>query len=304
MNKKVIARPRGIIIFILFFCLVLILGLSIVFYTKPDSRLFLLLFISFIMYGVYHIAKTFTYLKIERDFITCGLNSKYNYNEIKKVTLYDIKDYKFLFFPMREECLTIIFEDGKEVILEDNFYKNLWKIRWSIENKVIKNDHSFNFDFNLDFDCGIITNKTSPISFFIKLTPFLFFFFLISFITNIILTFLDIYSNGLLIIISFLGLMNLIIFHGKSYYMESCDKGIYIKNLIFKHVNIKISLNKIESIRLETTGGGRNKTTFLVIHMKYHRDYKFVIDYINHNRTKNIINQVKKLDIDFYDLRY
>ena len=104
--------------------------------------------------------------------------------------------------------------------------------------------------------------------------------------------------------LSILGLITLIIFYSKSYYMESCNKGIYIKNLVFKNIVTKISINQIENISLKTSGGGRNKTTFLVIHMNYHRDYKFPIDFINYDRTENIINQIKKLNINFYDLRY
>lgn len=304
MNIKIIAKPKGIIVFVLFFCLISIFGLSIAFYAKPDLRLFLLVFISFIIYSIYYIIKAFTHLKIEKDFIKCGLNSKYNYNEVKKVELYDIKDYRFLFFPMKKECLTIIFEDGKKIMLEDNYYKNLWKIRWILENKVIKRNHLFDFNFNIDFYCNEITNKTTIISPFVRLTPYLFYFSLISFITNIILIYFDMYTNGFLLVISFLGLMALVIFHRKSYYMESCDKGIYIKNLVFKHLNMKISLNQIENIKLKTIGGGRNKTTFLIIHMNYHKDYQFVIDHINYDRTENIIHQIKKLNIDFYDLRY
>ncbi len=98
--------------------------------------------------------------------------------------------------------------------------------------------------------------------------------------------------------------MTLVIFHRQSYYIESCDKGIYIKNLVFKHLITKISLNQIESLKLKTIVVGRNKTTFLIIHMNYHRDYKFSIEFINYDRIENIINQIKKLNIDFYDLRY
>ena len=304
MNKKIIAKPRGIIIFILFFCLIVLFGLNILFFIKPDIRLFLLLFISFILYGVYYILKTFTYLKVGADFIKYGVSSKYNYNQVKKVELYDIKDYRFLFFPMREECLTIIFVDGKKVMLENNYYKNLWKIRWILDNKIIKKNTSFNFNFNTDFDCNKITNKTTPISTFVKLLPYLFYCFLISFITNIILIYFNIYINELLLALSFLGLIGLIIFHGKSYYIESCDKGIYIKNLIFKSINIKISRDQIKNIKLKTIAGGRSKSTSLIIHMNYHKEYQYTIDFINFNRTENIINQIKKLNIDFYDLRY
>ena len=46
-----------------------------------------MLFIFFILYGIYHLVKTFTYLKIGRTFIRHGFNSKYTYNDIKKVEL-------------------------------------------------------------------------------------------------------------------------------------------------------------------------------------------------------------------------
>ena len=125
MNEKITAKPKGIILFLLVFFLILIFGLSIGFYAKPDIRLFLMLFILFILYGIYHHVKTFTYLKLGRNFIRHGFNSKYTYDEIKKVKLYDYKEYRFLFFPMKDECLTIIFNDGKKVMLQDNYYKNL-----------------------------------------------------------------------------------------------------------------------------------------------------------------------------------
>ncbi|MEN7547262.1 hypothetical protein AAG747_05045 [Rapidithrix thailandica] len=303
MNQKVIAKPKGAILFTLFFCLIVIFGLSILFYTKSDTRVFVLLFISFILYGIYDLVKRFTYLKVEKDYIKYGLNARYSYSQIRSVKLYDLKDYRFLFFPMREECLTVVFEDGKKIKLEDNYYKNLWKIRWVLENKIIKNNNSFNFHFNTDFDCDQITNKTTKISTFVKLTPYLLYFFLLSLITNIPLIYYDIYTNGPFVVVSVLGLMALLLFSGKSYYMESCDNGIFIKNLVFKHVKVKIPLNQIEYIRLKKVGGGRNKAIFLVIHMNYHKDYQFAIDFINFDRTENIMNQVKKLNINFHDLR-
>lgn len=303
MDKRIIAKPKGIILLGLFFGLIIVFGLSIGFYAKPDIRLFLFLFISFTLYSIYFLVKSFIFLKFEKDFISHGLKSKYKYSQIKKVELYDFKSYWFLFFPMKEECLTIIFEDEKKIMLEDYYYKNLWEIRWVLENKFLKNNTKFNFNFDIDFQCDEITNKTIKIPFFVKLTPYLLFFLLVLLITNLILLYFNVYSNGWLLGLNILGLLILTIFRGKSFYMESCDKGIVIKNLFSKHVNIKISLNQIENIKLEKIIGGRTTTIVLVIHMKYHKDYKFPIDFIKYDRVENIINQVKKLNIDFYDLR-
>lgn len=304
MDKSIIIKPRGIILFTLFFCLLILFGLSIVFYTKPEVRLFILLFIFFILYGVYYTVRSFTYLKAGIDFITLGFNTKYNYREISKFELYDYKDYRFLFFPIKQECLTIIFEDGKEVKLEDNYYTNLWKLRWILENKLIRNNHSFDFDFNLDFDCQRVINKTVPISSFVKLTSYLLYFWLLLFSINIILILFDNYSYIILLLISLFVIMALVYFCRNSYYLESCDIGIYVKNLVFRNVKIKINLNQIESISIKTMGGGRSKRTFLIIHMVYHRNYKFSVDLINKGRIENIIHQVRNLNVSFYDHRY
>lgn len=304
MNKKIIAKPREGILFLIFFLLAVLLGLSILFYSKPDIRIPLSLFIIFTLYSIHYFIKNFTYLKVGKDFIKYGLSSKLNYDQVEKVELYDTKNYRFLFLPMKEKCLTILFRNGKKIMLEDNYYNNLWKIRWVLENKIIKNDNPFNFNFNIDFEYDRITNKTTPIPILVKLTPYLFYLSLISFITHIILIYNEVHINGALILINILGLMSLFIFQGRSYYMESCNKGIIIKNLVFKHINKTISIDQIESIKFKTTGGAKNKTTFLVIHMNYHRDYDFPISLINYERAQNIIQQIKKLNINFHDLRY
>ncbi len=92
MSKKILAKPRGIIIFLFLFSLILIFSLGILFFIKPETRLFLLLFASFVLFGIYYIIKTFTYLKIGRDFIKHGFYSKNKYDKIKKIELYDLKE--------------------------------------------------------------------------------------------------------------------------------------------------------------------------------------------------------------------
>jgi len=235
------------------------------------------------------------------DYLKIGLRTKVSYDQIQNIKLYDVIESRFLFIPMYDQGLSITFKDGKKTTLKDNYCKNLWQIRWFLEKRFIENKTSFTFDYSMDFTCTGAMNITTPKSLFTKSIPSLLNSLLISFITTLILSLYGLEISPWYPIISFLGLMILVIFSAKAFYIESCDNGLFIKNLGFSRFNKKISLDLIKNIKIKQQGGGRNRSTVLIIHTIFHRDYKHPIDSINYDRAKNIIQQIKKLNINFED---
>lgn len=299
--KPIFAKPKGIIVFLIFFCFSIIFGLSITFIYEKEIRIFLFFFILFIVGSIYFLIKRLSFFKIEKEYFKNGF-IKYNYNEIKNITLYDYKTSKFLFLPVSEKGLSITLKNDNKVFLLDDYLNNLWEIRWFLENKIIKKNKLFLLDFNLNFFGNEMTNKTTPISNLTKSIPYIFYSLLVILLISIVALFIDIDLYPEILVFSSLGTLFMVVMFMNSCYIESCDQGLIVKNLIFKHLNKRINLKLIESIRLRSVISKR-KSTFLIIKMIYHKEFKFGIDAINYERTENIIAQIHKLNIPFYDSR-
>lgn len=300
--KTIIAKPKGIIVFIIIFCFLVVGGLTITFFQEEEIRVFIFFFILFVLYSMYMLITKLRVFKLTNDYFISGF-TKYNYNAIDAINLYDTRITKFLFIPFPEKCVTLTLKNGKKINLLDDYVGNLWQIRYFIEKRVIDNDRNFDFYFNLNFYDQTISNKTTPISTFTKFLPYIFISLGIVFFTSIIPLFFNIYEYSKVTIISFLVLLFMVVMFSNTCYIESCNKGIIIRNLLYKHVNKKISLKLIKEINLETIVGKKH-TTLLVIKMIYHKQFKFGIDGINQERTENIIKQIHLLNIPFSDNRY
>jgi len=87
---------------------------SFAFYFEKNKRVFILFYIV----GLYHIITNITFFSINNVYFKQGLVKKYNYDAIKSSNLYDSKSYKFLFFSMKDKCISIILKNGKKL-----FYK-------------------------------------------------------------------------------------------------------------------------------------------------------------------------------------
>ncbi len=298
--KRVITKPKGIILFILVLCVCVTIGLSIATFFEEEIIIFLRLFILFCVYAIYHFISSITIIRLYKKYFKVGFLKKYRYSEIESVALYDTVDYTFFFIPMSEKCLTITLENGESIHLRDNYLTNLWKVRWFLENRIIKKK-SFNYNFDMHFSSEKIVNKTSPISTRTKLLPYGFYTILIVFILTIVLFFVGIstVSWWVFLIIS-LALFLLLFEAFNSNYIESNDEGVIVKNLIFTNKKTKIPLRLIEYVQIKTIHTEKNNNTVLIIHMIYHKEYKFGITSINEERTENIRKQIKKLGVSFY----
>lgn len=299
--KRVMTKPKGITLIILVLCISVTIGLSILTFYEEEIIIFLRLFILFCVYGTYHFISSITILRLYKKYFKVGFRKKYKYKEIESVKLYDNVHYKFFFIPMSDECLTITLKNGESIYLRDNYLMNLWKVRWFLENRIIKKNKSFNYNFDSNFSSKKIVNRTSFISTRTKLLPYIFYVVLIVFVLTILLFFasITIVSWWVFLIIS-LALFLLLFEAFNSHYIESNDEGIIVKNLIFTNKKTKIPLRLIEKIQIKTIHTGKNNNTVLVIHMIYHKDYKFGITSINKERTENIRKQIKKLGVTFY----
>ncbi|QXP58691.1 hypothetical protein [Olleya sp. HaHaR_3_96] len=303
MSKTITARPKSIIVFVLIFCLIVCFGLIILLYTKNEIVIFLRLFIAFVVFAMYYTLKQLTYLSVHKDYIKTGFFTKYNYQDIASITLYDYTTYKFLFLPMVESCVTIILKNGKQIVVQDNYCANLWKLRWFLENRFINNNTTFDFNFKTNFDCNTNGNTTSPIPLLTKALPFILLLALVTLVSSSIAAYFNIEHSQWLIISSALCVFILLIIATRSNYIESCDKGLYIKNLVFLKQKTPLALAQINHIELKQIRHGKGSSTQLVIHMVYHKVYRFSVDALKQERLQNMISQLNKLNIRFQDLR-
>ncbi|QCE43032.1 hypothetical protein [Psychroserpens sp. NJDZ02] len=303
MSKTITARPKSIILFILIFCFIISLGLIILLYTKNEIVVFLRLFIAFVVFSMFYTFKQLTYLSVHTNYIKTGFFTKYKYQDIASITLYDHTKYRFLFFPMVEACLTITLNNGKKIVVQDNYCANLWKLRWFLENRFIKNNTAFNFNFKPNFDCNTNLNTTSPITLVTKALPFILVLALVTLISSSLAAYCNIDHAEWFIITSALCVFILLIIAARSNYIESCDKALYIKNLVFKKQKTPLALDQINHIELKLISHGKGSTTQLIIHMVYHKVYRFSVDDLKQERLQNMISQLNKLNIRFQDLR-
>ncbi|MCL5245788.1 hypothetical protein M4I21_08215 [Cellulophaga sp. 20_2_10] len=228
-----------------------------------------------------------------------GLFKTYNYNDVLSVDLYSNVPSKFMFFTIHEKGLTIHLKNNKKLYLKETYYSNFWKIRLFLDNKLGKKQ--VQESKSLENSRINITNKTTPI-------PFYIFGIRILMATAVLATFIfliDLCTTNYLdpgyFLFSIGTFLFMLLFTFNMGYIESSKNYIIIKKLINPFIKTVVSIEDITYASKEIIGGGRNRTTLIIIHTVYHKDFKIPIDFISLKREENIIKQIKKLEISYRD---
>lgn len=299
---SVTSKFKPIMLFLVVFMVIVLFFLFIVLQTEPEIFIFSLLFIMFVLYGLIKIVSNLIPFKIDTQKIRYGWFKTYPLSDINEMTLYDYATTKMFFIPFPEQAVTLVFDDGQKVSFKDNYYTNLWKLRFFLERKIIEKESIPTFNYKTKFNDVVIENKTSSIPIYIKVLPYVALLSLISFITLISYAIIkgDFKTDYIMLNFAFLFLY-LIMFGMGTYYIESSKSYIVVKSLGFLFYKKAIPINQITHIEKRIVGGGRSSRTILSIHTVYHKVFRFSIDFISMKREDNMINQFKKLGIKYYD---
>ena len=298
-NTTVTSRFNLLYVFLLFFLVAVLFFLYILLVTKEEIILFLIAFMAFVLYGFYIIAKSLVFFRANSKNIRVGLFKTYNYNDVLSIDLYSSVPSKFMFFTIYEKGLTIHLKNNKKIHLKETYYSNFWKIRLFLDNKLGKKQVQESKP--IENSRINITNKTTPI-------PFYIFGFRILMATAVITTLIlliDLCTTNYLdpgyFLFSRGTFFFTLLFTFNMGYIESSKDYIVIKKLINPFIKTVIPIEDITYASKEIIRGGRSRTTLIIIHTIYHKDFKIPIDFISLKREKNIIKQLKKLDIPYND---
>lgn len=298
-NTTVTSRFNLLYVFLLFFLVAVLFFLYILLVTKEEIILFLIAFMAFVLYGFYIIAKNLVFFRANSKNIKVGPFKTYNYNDVLSIDLYSSVPSKFMFFTIYEKGLTIHLKNNKKIHLKETYYSNFWKIRLFLDNKLGKKQVQESKP--IENSRINITNKTTPIPFYIFGIRIL---MATAVITTLILL-IDLCTTNYLdpgyFLFSIGTFFFTLLFTFNMGYIESSKDYIVIKKLINPFIKTVIPIEDITYASKEIIRGGRSRTTLIIIHTIYHKDFKIPIDFISLKREKNIIKQLKKLDIPYND---
>ncbi len=298
---QVRAKFNPLIVGVVIFFLLLKVLLVVLVFEHPEIFLILAVFIALLLYCVVWIIGNSLLFRADTHKIRIGLSRVYSYDDLIKVDLYDSVGVRFMFLSIIEDGMTLYFKNGDKVSLKNSYYKNLWEIRWFMESKFHNKASILDFRYHNDSTQTEITQRTIPISIIMRFFGILIPLSMIFLIVVTISWFTEYSIADPFFPILLVFLLFSLIFGSSMYYLESSSQHLIIKNLLYTFLQKRIDLQHIESAHLKSIGGRRGRTTVLIIHTVYHRDFSYGVDFTHRERLKNSIAQLRQHGIPFTD---